>query len=174
LAGLPAISGSRESVPFPHWGGWPTINGFSTHHSTEGAPSLRFLQGWAAMPLVPYELLGRGLIDPSAQAFGTPALAKCAKDGALCTLLWWRCQRNQKPGPRPGPPGRHKLRKVNSRSAVAAVANYLPCLCRDLLALKVVPRFRSRRSVRVGDRLLLGTPTRAWSSTPELVRSIGT
>jgi hypothetical protein len=30
-------------------GGWPTFRDFSLHHSTEGAPSLRFLQGWEAM-----------------------------------------------------------------------------------------------------------------------------
>jgi hypothetical protein len=50
--------------------------------SKEGAPSLRFLQGWAAMLLVLFclsrraactALTQRGVIDTLAQAFPTPA-----------------------------------------------------------------------------------------------------
>jgi hypothetical protein len=44
---------------------------------TEGAPSLRFLQGRAAMLLVLFDLLRcRAVSDPLAQAFPAPALRK--------------------------------------------------------------------------------------------------
>jgi hypothetical protein len=44
---------------------------------TEGAPSLRFLQGWAAMLLVVFDLLRcRVVSNLLAQALPTPALRK--------------------------------------------------------------------------------------------------
>jgi hypothetical protein len=38
------------------FGGWPTFSDFCVDHVQEGAPSLRFLQGWAAMLPVPSDL----------------------------------------------------------------------------------------------------------------------
>src|SRR5580700_8336942 len=75
--------------------GGPPLRPFACTISTEGAPSLRFLQGWAAMLRVLCDLLC-GAIKPSMHAFHTPALAKNARAGhpPRCS-----CRRNQKPGP---------------------------------------------------------------------------
>jgi hypothetical protein len=35
-------------------GGWPAFNDFACAIPTEGAPSLRFLQGWAAVLVIPH------------------------------------------------------------------------------------------------------------------------
>jgi hypothetical protein len=63
---------------------------------TEGAPSLRFLQGWAAMLLVPFDFLCNCVIKPLAQAFPNPALRK-VREGRGTHFVDDR-RRDQRPG----------------------------------------------------------------------------
>jgi hypothetical protein len=63
---------------------------------TEGAPSLRFLQGWAAMLLVPFDFLCNCAIKPLAQAFPNPALRK-VREGRGTHFVDDR-RRDQRPG----------------------------------------------------------------------------
>ncbi len=49
-------------------GGWPTLRDVCLHYFAEGAPSLRFLQGWAAMLFAPFDFLNRIPSFPSSLA----------------------------------------------------------------------------------------------------------
>jgi hypothetical protein len=68
-------SGARATAGDPLAGG-PPYGDFSRDHSTEGAPSLRFLQGWAAMMPVLFDWLRLTARRPIAPASPTPALRK--------------------------------------------------------------------------------------------------
>jgi hypothetical protein len=61
---------SRDGI-----GGWPTFD-FFVRYSRRGAPSLRFLQGWAAMLHALRDLLQRDMDNKLALVFPTPALRK--------------------------------------------------------------------------------------------------
>jgi len=55
---LPIASrGSHTLPPLTFWAGGPPLAIFARTIPTEGAPSLRFLQGWAAMPRVLFDFV---------------------------------------------------------------------------------------------------------------------
>jgi hypothetical protein len=62
-------------------GGWPPFEISASAIPVEDAPSLRFLQGWAALLRALFDLLRRRDQTHSVHAFPTPALAKNARAG---------------------------------------------------------------------------------------------
>jgi len=78
------------------WAGGPALIISVYAIPKEGAPSLRFLQGWAAMLLVPFDFLCNCVIKPLAQAFPNPALRK-VREGRGTHFVDDR-RRDQRPG----------------------------------------------------------------------------
>jgi hypothetical protein len=68
---LPLLRNMIDSL-YNITGGWPTFNNVCLRRPTEGAPSLRFLQGWAAMLRVLFDLRS-GLRDQAYLALYVPA-----------------------------------------------------------------------------------------------------
>jgi hypothetical protein len=86
----------KDLFSYPKVAGGPALMISVYAIPKEGAPSLRFLQGWAAMLLVPFDFLCNCVIKPLEQAFPNPALRK-VREGRGTHFVDDR-RRDQRPG----------------------------------------------------------------------------